>query len=323
MHSTKGHDEMNYSTVLVSEDDARKVIGAKDALSITESFFRDRSRGGTFTPPRWHVNSAKGGMAFTAGGSEARRITGFRVYTTYGGDDQLIAVYDMENGSLKGIVTGSYIGSIRTAAIGSLSIKYMARSDSRVLGIIGSGAQAYFQTICAIEAMPFTRILAYSPNRDHAEKFASRILVDTGRTVNLMNSAKAVANESDVLILATRSSNPVVFREWIREGSHIVSVGKKSIDEHELDVAIPPICSVVATDSMEQLISYPERHFMESSPLRASIVELSDIISAKERGRICKDDVTLFLSVGLSGTEVMIANEAIERMVTGGIQKLK
>ena len=171
--------------------------------------------------------------------------------------------------------------------------------------------------------MPFTRILAYSPNHDHAEMFASRILADTGKAVTLMNSAKEVANESDVLILATRSSDPVIFREWIREGSHIISVGKKSIGEHELDPAIASICSVIATDSLEQLHSYPEKHFMEGSPLKSNIVELSDIISAKERGRIGREDVTLFLSVGLSGTEVMIANEAIERMVARGIQKLK
>jgi len=323
MCSAKGHDERNYSTILVSEDEARKVIGAKEALSIMESFFRDRSRGVTITPPRWHVNSANGGMAFTAGGSEAKRIIGFRTYTTYGGDYQLIAVFDMENGSLKGIVTGSYIGSIRTAAIGSLSIKYMARNDSSVLGIIGSGTQAYFQTVCALEAMPFSRILAYSPNRDHAELFASRILADTGKAVNIMNSVKEVANEADVIILATRSSEPVISREWIKKGIHIVSVGKKSIDEHELDPAIPSICSVVATDSLEQLTAYPEKHFMESSPLKESIVELSDIISAKARGRIGRDDVTLFLSVGLSGTEVMIANEAIERIVAGRIQKIK
>ena len=37
MHSAKGH-ERNYSTVLVNEGEARKVIGAKEALSIMESF---------------------------------------------------------------------------------------------------------------------------------------------------------------------------------------------------------------------------------------------------------------------------------------------
>jgi ornithine cyclodeaminase/alanine dehydrogenase-like protein (mu-crystallin family) len=56
-----------------------------------------------------------------------------------------------------------------------------------------------------------------------------------------MNSVKEVVNEADVIILTTRSSEPVIFREWIKKGIHIVSVGKKSIDEHELDPAIPPI----------------------------------------------------------------------------------
>ena len=81
-----------------------------------------------------------------------------------------------------------------------------------------------------------------------------------------MNSVKEVVNEADVIILTTRSSEPVIFREWIKKGIHIVSVGKKSIDEHELDPAIPSICSVVATDSLEQLTAYPKSISWKAAP---------------------------------------------------------
>ncbi|OWP57450.1 MAG: hypothetical protein B2I17_00625 [Thermoplasmatales archaeon B_DKE] len=106
-----------------------------------------------------------------------------------------------------------------------------------------------------------------------------------------------------------------IYKDWIRKGSHIISVGKKFVSEHEIDPEIPQICTVVATDSKEQLMNYPEEHFMAKSKNGDSIVDLSRIISSEIPGRKGKDDITLFLSVGLSGTEVMIANEIINRII--------
>jgi len=303
------------SALLVSEEEAKRVIGPEGALDVLELFFRERGSGKTVTPPRMHVDSSEGNMVFTAGGSEDKKIMGFRVYTSYGNDDQFIAVYNSGTGNLRGIVFGSYVGSLRTAAIGSLSIKYMARKDAKVLGVIGSGTQAFFQAISAIKTNNFEQVEVYSPNREHSASFASRVREISGVEVMERNSARDVAGVAEVLILATKSSEPVIYKDWVRKGCHIISVGKKFVSEHEIDPEIPQICTVVATDSKEQLKNYPEEHFMAKSKKGDSIVDLSRIISSELSGRKGKDDITLFLSVGLSGTEVMIANEIINRII--------
>ncbi|OWP57452.1 MAG: hypothetical protein B2I17_00635 [Thermoplasmatales archaeon B_DKE] len=200
------------SALLVSEEEAKRVIGPEGALDVLELFFREQVSGKTVTPPRMHVDSSEGNMVFTAGGSEGKKIMGFRVYTTYGNDDQFVAVYNSGTGNLRGIVFGSYTGSLRTAAIGSLSIKYMARKDAKVLGVIGSGTQAFFQAISAIKTNNFEQVEVYSPNRDHSASFASRVREISGVEVIERNSARDVAGEADVLILATKSSEPVRLR---------------------------------------------------------------------------------------------------------------
>jgi ornithine cyclodeaminase len=45
------------------------------------------------------------------------------------------------------------------------------------------------------------------------------------------------------------------------------------------------------------------------------LVELSDMVAGNKPGRTSPEDFTLFCSVGLAGTEVVVANEALRRAV--------
>jgi ornithine cyclodeaminase len=44
-----------------------------------------------------------------------------------------------------------------------------------------------------------------------------------------------------------------------------------------------------------------------------AMVELGDIVVGKHTGRQSPDDMTLFCTAGLSGTEVAVASEALRR----------
>lgn len=99
----------------------------------------------------------------------------------------------------------------------------------------------------------------------------------------------------------------------IKPGTHVITVGRKSVDEHELDYEIAENAEVIATDSPVQLDSYDPPHFLSGTNLKKHIVDLSDIVSGKIPGRKARDAITLFLSVGLSGTEVALADYLLDR----------
>jgi ornithine cyclodeaminase/alanine dehydrogenase-like protein (mu-crystallin family) len=50
-----------------------------------------------------------------------------------------IMVQDMETGEIVGIMDGGLITAMRTGAATGVSVKYLARKDSRVMGILGAG----------------------------------------------------------------------------------------------------------------------------------------------------------------------------------------
>jgi len=78
---------------------------------------------------------------------------------------------------------------------------------------------------------------------------------------------------------------------------------------------------VIATDSPEQVDSYPEPFFLLGTPERGQMLDLSEIVVGKQNGRSFPNDITLFCSVGLAGTEVVVANEALKLWQAGSQKK--
>src|SRR5437899_924291 len=110
-----------------------------DAIATIEDAMREKAEGGLVAPPRFEVSGGKGALVFTAGASTKRKkVIGFRVYGRFRSsstdDNQMVSVFDSENGALKGIIVGGLIGAMRTGAIGGVAVKYMSRPDSKVLG---------------------------------------------------------------------------------------------------------------------------------------------------------------------------------------------
>lgn len=55
----------------------------------------------------------------------------------------MIAAFDARTGDLRALLQDDhYLSDIRTAAAGALAIRYLARPDARILGILGTGMQA-------------------------------------------------------------------------------------------------------------------------------------------------------------------------------------
>ncbi len=295
--------------VLIANDTEVAEFGIEKSISILERCFVEHCHGTLESPPRLHAELTDGKLVFTAGGSNMNHVAGFRVYTTFPEDQQLTVVYDSASGHLEGVVEGSLLGVYRTASIGALSIKYMSSSDAHSLGIIGSGVQAFHQALAAIRMRNFSSIYVHSRNPSHLHSFADRLRKYTDLPVHELGSSGEVAAMSDVMITATRSSSPLFRPQSVRKGAHIVAVGRKSIGNSEIDPALAELCTVLATDSPIQLKNYDPPHVMAGK----SVIDLSEIICGKQPGRISHEDVTMFLSVGLSGTEVMLAKAILDQ----------
>ena len=139
----------------------------------------------------------------------------------YGG---LVFLYSTQNAELLAIMNDGYIQHLRVAATVALGIRYLARKDSKIMGIYGSGAFARFIPLATIQERPIERLQAYSPNREHLTQYCEEMARRLNRDVIPMKSPEAVARGTDIICTCTTSLEPVLKLDWIKPGMHVNNI---------------------------------------------------------------------------------------------------
>lgn len=301
---------------VITDEDLGQVIRSGSTVNAVvtevEEFLRDKKKGLVVTPPRFTCESKEGKLVMTSGASERKKLIGVRIYSTFEGPDynkQVTTVYNME-GSLKGIFVGSSVGMLRTAAINAVAIKHLSRHDSTTLGVIGTGKQAKSVVPVVSQVRDFSKVIVSSQTPGHAKRFVEEMKQEfssLGIDATAEENSRKLVEGSDVILAVTTASRPVIMADWLKAGQHVSSMGQKFREAHEIDPMILNKSNLVTTDSTQQLKSYGSLFFADDS-VRSGISDLSDHIDGGGRR---DDDISVFLSVGLAGTEVVVADRLL------------
>jgi ornithine cyclodeaminase/alanine dehydrogenase-like protein (mu-crystallin family) len=100
---------------------------------------------------------------------------------------------------------------------------------------------------------------------------------------------------------------------WLTPGAHVNTVGPRAPGASEVDASIAGSVPGVATDSRRQLRSDATPYVLAETPWMEAMVELGEMVVGQHTGRHSPEDMTLFCTAGLSGTEVAVASEALRR----------
>jgi len=151
----------------------------------------------------------------------------------------IIVLLDPATGVAEAILDGRYITEVRTAAVSAVSARHLARSDARVLGILGSGVQARSHLDALKLVRDFREVRAWSPNAERLAQFA----VET--RARSVENAEAAVRGADVVAVVTASPTPVIRSEWVADGTHVIGVGACRPWQRELDPALVARARVV------------------------------------------------------------------------------
>lgn len=296
---------------ILYDKDLHTLLDMRVAINAVEEFFRAASDGLVVSPPRHSVEAGDGGLTFTIGAElERTKTIGFRVYDTFPHQvntdtDQVVCVYSTVDGSLKGIVIGSLIGAIRTAAIGGLALRYLAPQAIEEVVVVGAGFHAYYQLQALLAEKRVGNITVTSRTTQSAEKFINTCSAEQQSNMNVADSIESAVRTADVVLCCTSSRTPVVQTEWLKENVYISSIGPKSRSQHELPIDIVEGAATVCTDAPAQLAAHRDRHFLPNHDL---IIPLESVVTQREVSTFGRN---IFLSSGRAGTEVVVANAAL------------
>jgi ornithine cyclodeaminase len=135
-------------------------------------------------------------------------------------------------------------------------------------------------------------------------------------------TARHAADGADVIALVTASREPVLKREWVRDGAHICAVGACRPDQREMETAVVGDARVFVdsrqgalAEAGDIVIPITEGAFDASHV----IAELGDVIAGRAEGRRAATDITIFKSLGMAVEDVAAARLAFERATTIGL----
>lgn len=318
--------------LLLSEKDVRAVLPMPDLISSMEGALAQFSSGAVNQPVRTvlEVGPDKAYFGVMPAALDDPPAMGAKLVTVYGKNHDkglpshlaTIILLDYATGGLVAVLDGRYITEARTAAVSAVSVKHLARPDARILGIIGSGVQArsHLEAIRHVRALDEVRV--WSPNPLNREAFAFEMGTATGLPIKAVETAALAARGADVVVLATASKTPVIADVDIDPGTHIAAVGACRPDQREMPTAVLARARVYVDsraaarkEAGDLLIPQQEGAFDDGHILG----EIGSVVSGAVPGRLAKNDVTIFKSLGLAVEDVVAARLAVDRATTEGL----
>jgi ornithine cyclodeaminase len=193
--------------------------------------------------------------------------------------------------------------ALRTAAMSALAAKWLARADSRVMALIGNGAQSEFQAIAFHRMLGIRELRIYDIDPLATAKLERnlRALPDLSdlKIVRAGSTAEAVRGADVVTTVTADKRNAVILTPpMIRPGMHLNAVGGDCPGKTELhpDVLLRPDARVFVEFAAQSRIEGEIQQLPASFP----VIEFADVVRQHQPGRAHATQVTIFDSVGFA-----------------------
>ena len=237
------------------------------------------------------------------------------------GGGVLLIYWDFETAALKAVISDHLVHAVRSAAPDGPMTKYLAKENSSVLGVIGTGRIARWAAEAAWSQRPIKTIKAYSRDPAHREDFCDFIGARLGvETINCASSDEAVEG-ADVIVMATATRQPVINGAAISPGCTVISITPEELDRESIRRADRIVVSSV--DVVEEHVPPWQAFYdlIESGelPRDAASCEISDIIVGRAPGRVSDDEIIVCLNSGFGLHDVAAARFVYQRALELGL----
>jgi ornithine cyclodeaminase len=193
--------------------------------------------------------------------------------------------------------------ALRTAAMSALAARHMARKNSRVMALIGNGAQSEFQTIAFHRLVGIRELRLFDVDAAATDKLMRNLkrlpeLSDL-TVVRCASTAEAVRG-ADIIttVTADKRNATILTPEMIQPGVHINGVGGDCPGKTELhaDILLRADARVVVEFEPQSRIEGDIQQLPESFP----VIEFERIARGEVPGRLSESEVSIFDSVGFA-----------------------
>lgn len=211
----------------------------------------------------------------------------------------------MAFGVLADVATGApqllseltFTTGLRTAATSAMAAKALARPDSRVMALIGNGAQSEFQAVAFQAMLGIDTLRIYDTDPSASAKLIAN-LTGTGLRVQLCGSTAEAVQGADIVTTVTADKNlaTIITPDMLAPGVHFNAVGGDCPGKTELDPKVLRQASVFVEYTPQTRIEGDIQRLPKDFP----VTELWTVLAGTHPGRRSAREITVFDSVGFA-----------------------
>jgi ornithine cyclodeaminase/alanine dehydrogenase-like protein (mu-crystallin family) len=259
-------------------------------------FGPDRSDQSFLGLPAWRPGDVLG----------VKLVTVFPANTAIPTVQALYVLFDGRDGAPLALIDGTELTYRKTACDSALGSRFLSRTDSRILLMVGAGGLAPHLVAAHRAVRPsLERVLIWNRNRDRAAAVASTL------GAQVADDLGSAVEEADIVCTATMTKEALVEGRWLGPGTHLDLVGAYLPDHREVDDE--------AVKRAELYVDTREVTTEEDGdlviPLAAGVITLDDIrgdlfqlCRGEVEGRTDPSAITLFENGGGGHLDLMAAD---------------
>jgi ornithine cyclodeaminase/alanine dehydrogenase len=311
-------------TLLLRHEDVVELIDMSEAIEAMRDVFQLEGNGRTGKPERFDIPTGRGWLRLMPVVAEGMDAFGFKaMHLTQGvGVRYAIWVYALGSGELRGILDARVITATRTAATTAVATNLLARQDVRRTAVVGTGQEARTHVQAMQVVRPADEIRVYSRSGDNRQMFIQEMSAVVDAEFVDCSSVAEATKGAELVVLATKSPEPVLRPEHLEPGMHVNSIGAARSDQFEVAPELFPHVTTTVCDSSSHV-------FLEAGDAAAAVAggfvdmnavdDLANLVVGKARGRTDDQDITLYKSVGTATQDLALASRLLDLAEARGI----
>lgn len=313
---------------VLSEEDTKQLLELEEVIEAIENVYKEKSSGsGKVFPLVFHeFEKGVADMDIKSGTLDKMGVYGLKLVSWFGNNPSkglpslsgIVMLFDSSTGLPIGTISAEHMTGMRTGAAGAIGAKYLARNNSEVMLMVGSGHQASYQ-IRAMQTVikGLKKVFVYDPiNFESAKGFISKFeyKLDSIEYIPVQDLETSVAN-SDIIVTATPSKKPLIMKDWVKAGTHFSCMGSDMSGKQEIDENILKSAKLF-TDDILQSVSVGEFEvgINNGTITKEDIIcEIGDVLNGEYDGRTSDNDITVFDSTGIGLQDIAAGYIAIQK----------
>jgi alanine dehydrogenase len=327
--------------LLISDPEVRQVLSMRDCIEAMERAIAEETKGVAVSAPRTRYKvqpdlDQAGYMAtIIPGAVPSCSVAAMRYASTIvqervvGGVKRMnflspskrnwdfVMLFSLQTGEPLALIHDYSLSAIRVGATTGVVHRALAKRDSKIVGIFGSGhqARANLQAITVVRDIESVKV--YSSNKQNRERFAEEMTQRLNVEVQPVSSPESVVKGSDIVMCATNSSQPVFDGRWLEPGQLVTTlVNTDGVHRRtEVDATTMLRSDFIVLNSKEAAKTNQQRELLDLIDAGSfgwdKVCEMGQVITGEHPGRVSDRQIIYYKSNTGVGIQFAAAGASI------------